>query len=68
MVIEGFGARDEPLREGRPGDLCGVMGQHVDDGVYGDRGKRWAHAIDALRKRFPFRKWLVGEGVLLVRI
>ncbi|CAK0790522.1 unnamed protein product [Prorocentrum cordatum] len=59
-VIDGQGA--EPLRVARPGDLCGVIGQHVDDGVFGGRGSKWAEALSQLRCRFPYRKWHEKEA------
>eukprot|EP00959_Pyramimonas_sp_CCMP1952_P148963 3116361-Pyramimonas_sp.AAC.1 len=59
-VIDGEGA--EPLRVARPGDLCGVIGQRVDDGVFGGRGSKWAEALSQLRRRFPCRKWHEKEA------
>ncbi|CAK0820028.1 unnamed protein product, partial [Prorocentrum cordatum] len=59
-VIDGQGA--EPLRVARPGDLCGVIGQHVDDGAFGGRGSMWAEAASQLRRRFPYRKWHEEEA------
>ena len=37
-VIGGSGA--EVLRVAEPGDMCGVLGQHVDDSILGGRGKK----------------------------
>eukprot|EP00974_Lingulodinium_polyedra_P057433 5528057-Lingulodinium_polyedra.AAC.2 len=48
-----------------PGELCGVIGQHVDDGLFGGRGKRWHEAIAALKARFPYRKWCEGKGTFV---
>ncbi|CAK0882257.1 unnamed protein product [Prorocentrum cordatum] len=59
-VIDGQGA--EPLRAARPGDLCGVIGQHVDDGVFGGWGSKWAEALSQLRSPFPCRKWHEKEA------
>ena len=53
-IIGGSGAQVFKVAE--PGDMCGVLGQHVDDSILGGRGAKWANAISLLRKRFPFRK------------
>ena len=44
------------------GELCGVMGAHVDDTIVGGAGPEFDQAIKALRERFPYRKWRVGSG------
>ena len=48
------------LRAG--GQLCGVMGAHVDDTITGGEGPAYEEAIASLKKRFPYRKWRVGNG------
>lgn len=51
------------LRDPRQGNkLCGIMGVHVDDTAVGGEGKMFELAIKALKERFPYRKWRVGEG------
>lgn len=35
---------------------------HVDDCAVGGKGKLFEESIQALRKRFPFRKWRQGSG------
>ena len=42
--------------------LCGIMGVHVDDTAVGGSGPHFERAIQALKKRFPYRKWRCGEG------
>ena len=42
--------------------LCGIMGVHVDDTAIGGMGPKFQAAVDALKKRFPYRKWRKGEG------
>lgn len=42
--------------------LCGILGVHVDDCAVGGKGKLFEESIQALRKRFPFRKWRQGSG------
>eukprot|EP00435_Cladocopium_sp_Y103_P044898 s702_g12.t1 len=50
------------LREPHSNKLCGVMGVHVDDTAVGGEGEHFKHAVESLKKRFPYRKWRVGEG------
>ena len=42
--------------------LIGLLGCHVDDCIVGGAGPQFDASIQALRKRFPFRKWRVGSG------
>ena len=42
--------------------LVGVMGVHVDDTALGGSGQKFQQAVKALRQRFPYRKWRVGQG------
>jgi len=44
------------------GNLCGVLGAHVDDTITGGHGECYERAIAALKARFPYRKWRVGSG------
>ena len=44
------------------GQLIGIMGVHVDDTAVGGTGPQFENAIARMRKRFPYRKWRVGEG------
>ena len=44
------------------GQLIGIMGVHVDDTAVGGTGPQFEEAIAQMRKRFPYRKWRVGEG------
>lgn len=44
------------------GHLCGVLGAHVDDTITGGFGECYTKAIDALRARYPYRKWRIGNG------
>ena len=44
------------------GQLCGVLGAHVDDTITGGSGSRYEEAIAALKARFPYRKWRIGNG------
>ena len=44
------------------GELCGVMGSHVDDTITGGCGTTYDEAIRKLKSRFPYRKWRVGSG------
>ncbi|CAK0792131.1 unnamed protein product, partial [Prorocentrum cordatum] len=55
------GSESAQLR-GEPGALCGILGVHVDDQINGGRGQLWATAMEKLRARFPFRKWVTGSG------
>ena len=48
--------------ESPSGGLCGVLGAHVDDTITGGSGAIYEEAIQALKKRFPYRKWRVGSG------
>lgn len=38
------------------------MGVHVDDTAIGGKGPKFEAAVQALRSRFPYRKWRVREG------
>ena len=49
------------LRDGQ-NKLCGIMGVHVDDTAIGGHGEKFQTAVQALKKRFPYRKWRRGEG------
>ena len=42
--------------------LCGILGVHVDDSVVGGSGAKFEQAVAALKARFPYRKWRLGEG------
>ena len=42
--------------------LVGVMGVHVDDTALGGSGQKFQQAVKALRQRFPYRKWRIGQG------
>ncbi len=44
------------------GELCGVMGSHVDDTITGGSGTTYDTAVSKLKTRFPYRKWRVGSG------
>lgn len=44
------------------GALCGVLGAHVDDTITGGFGPKYEASITALRKKFPYRKWRIGNG------
>ena len=44
------------------GELCGVMGSHVDDTITGGSGTIYDAAVSKLKTRFPYRKWRVGSG------
>ena len=44
------------------GELCAVLGAHVDDTIVGGQGPTYDHAVAELRARFPYRKWRVGHG------
>ena len=43
-------------------EICGIMGAHVDDTIVGGQGPEYDQAVAALRQRFPYRKWRVGNG------
>ena len=47
------------------GNLEGILCVHVDDAICGGTGSLFSKALSNLRHRFPFRKWLVGEGIFL---
>eukprot|EP00435_Cladocopium_sp_Y103_P011358 s4427_g2.t5 len=49
------------LRDG-DGQLCGVLGAHVDDTITAGHGSVYQEAITKLKARFPYRKWRVGNG------
>ena len=42
--------------------LTGIMGVHVDDTALGGTGKKFTDAVAALKARFPYRKWRLGQG------
>eukprot|EP00439_Symbiodinium_sp_Y106_P072076 s130_g13.t1 len=44
------------------GKLVGVYGVHVDDSATGGEGDKYDQAIEALRQKFEFRKWRIGDG------
>ena len=44
------------------GKLVGVYGVHVDDSATGGEGDKYNQAIEALRQKFEFRKWRIGDG------
>ncbi|OLP84633.1 Copia protein, partial [Symbiodinium microadriaticum] len=44
------------------GKLVGIYGVHVDDSATGGEGAKYEAALEALRKRFEFRKWRLGDG------
>ena len=44
------------------GRLVGIYGVHVDDSATGGDGEKYNCAIEALRQRFEFRKWRIGDG------
>ena len=48
---------------GTVGNLEGILCVHVDDTICGGSGSMFSKALTALRHRFPFRKWPVGEGM-----
>lgn len=47
---------------GKPSELCGILGAHVDDTITGGSGSFYDEAISKLKSRFPYRKWRVGSG------
>ena len=55
------GAQADLVR-GEPGALCGILGVHVDDQINGGRGLLWCEAMEKIRDRFPFSKWVTGQG------
>ena len=44
------------------GKLTSVLGAHVDDTATGGTGPAYEKGIAALKARFPYRKWRVGNG------
>eukprot|EP00434_Breviolum_minutum_P007463 symbB.v1.2.006585.t1/scaffold387.1/size215482/8 len=50
------------LRSDDGKSLVGIMGVHVDDTAIGGKGPKFEAAVQALRSRFPYRKWRVREG------
>ena len=44
------------------GKLTGVFGVHVDDNATGGEGEKYHQALEALKKRFEFRKWRLRNG------
>ena len=45
------------------GSLGGILSVHVDDTICGGSGPSFSTALTTLRRRFPFRKWQIGEGM-----
>ena len=46
----------------KQGQLVGVLGAHVDDTITAGSGSIYEAAVAALRQRFPYRKWRIGNG------
>ena len=46
----------------KDGSLVGILGAHVDDTITGGHGPVYDQAIAALKCRFPYRKWRIGNG------
>ena len=44
------------------GSLGFILCVHVDDAICGS-GLSFSTALTTLRRRFPFRKWQIGEGM-----
>lgn len=44
------------------GRVTGVYGIHVDDCATGGEGPGYLQALEALKTKFEFRKWRVGDG------
>ena len=42
--------------------LAGILCEHVDNLLLGGRGAAYRQTVDALRSRFPFRKWKRNQG------
>ena len=42
--------------------LAGMLCLHVDDLLLGGCGTAYRHTVNALRSRFPFRKWKRNQG------
>ena len=42
--------------------LTGILCLHVDDILLGGRGTAYRQTVNALRSRFPFRKWKRNQG------
>jgi hypothetical protein len=49
------------------GQLCGVLGSHVNDTATGGQGPEYERALQLLRARFPYRIWRINEGAVLRR-
>ena len=45
------------------GSLGGILCVHVDDAICGGSGLSFSTTLTTLRRRFPFRKWQIGEGM-----
>ena len=50
------------LHDPKTGDLCGILGSHVDDTIKAGEGPLYEDAIAKLKHRFPYRKWRRGNG------
>ena len=48
------------LREA--GQLTGAFGVHVDDNATGGEGPKYQAALEALKRKFEFRKWRLYNG------
>ena len=44
------------------GQLTGIFGVHVDDNATGGEGPKYQAALEALKKKFEFRKWRLYNG------
>ena len=49
------------------GSLAGMLGMHVDDGLWAGKGRNWEKASNALRAKLNFKHELRGEFELLGR-
>ena len=43
--------------------LGGILCFHVDDTICGGSGLSFSTTLTTMRRRFPFRKWQIGEGM-----
>ena len=48
-------------RDDDDGSLGGILCVHVDDTICGGSGLSFSTAL--MRRRFPFAKWQIGEGM-----
>ena len=51
------------VHENDDGTHGGILCVHVDDTICGGSGLSFSTALSTLRRRFPFRKWQIGEGM-----